>query len=222
MLRIAHRGASGYEQENSMKAFHKAIELGVDIIELDIQQTSDGKFVIFHDHYLDRCTNSSGRISELTLDLIDHRVRLKNGDKIPHLEEVCSHLKKNNAVALFELKNDYSAEKVFEIINSIVDPDNFIIGSFFHKQILELKNKIPNAITCLMFESLPVNLYEYLMKTKVNYAAVGFESTNQKLISTIKSASVKALVWTLNESREIKLAHKYCVDGIISNFPDRI
>ena len=85
-----------------------------------------------------------------------------------------------------------------------------------------MKNKIPNAITCVMFKSFPVNLYGYLMKTKVNYAAVGFESTNQKLISTIKSASVKALVWTLNESREIKLAHKYCVDGIISNFPDRI
>lgn len=222
MLKIAHRGASGYEFENSMSAFQKAIELKVDMIETDVQQSRDGKFFIFHDHSFDRCTNSKGFICDFTSEEIIQNVRLNNGESIPTLKEFCSFLKNNNTIGLFELKNDHTAQTVCDIIKNILDLDKFIIGSFFHEQILQLKNDNPTIQTCIMLASFPINFSQYIREVKVDYVAAGLEIIAQAMVDVIKNAGAKTFVWTVNDLQDIEQMKKLEADGIISNYLDRM
>ncbi|HZY80952.1 MAG TPA: glycerophosphodiester phosphodiesterase family protein [Cyclobacteriaceae bacterium] len=222
MLKIAHRGASGYELENSMSAFKKAIELGVDLVELDLQLTKDDQLVVFHDYALDRCTNSKGLIADVTLADLRKNVLLKNGEKIPTLTEVCDLFADHDVPLLVELKNTNTAAKAYKELISKLSGDDFSLGSFFHKQIYNLKSQWPDASTCIMFESYPIDLTIYLKKLKVDYVAAGFESTTPEMVDEIRKANVKSLVWTVNTVEDIREAKKMNVDGIISNYPDRI
>jgi glycerophosphoryl diester phosphodiesterase len=222
MIKIAHRGASGYEFENSMAAYKKAIEMGISIIELDLQRTADGKFVVFHDQKLDRCTNARGRINSFTLDELREQVRLKNGEPIPELPEVCSLFKESNVTALMELKNDNSAEDLWKEVNGLIPLKNVIFGSFYHKQLIELKKHRPQIYICLIFREFSKELFNSLSSSQATYAAAKFGSVTLEQVQEMQKAGLKCLVWTVNESADITLAKKLNFDGIISNYPDRI
>ena len=222
MIVIAHRGASGYKLENSMSAIKKAIELNVDWVEVDLQLTKDGKLVVFHDHYLERCTNSTGYLKNRNIDELIKKTSLNNGEKIPTLSELCKVLSEGEIKCLFELKNENTACQAYQEISSYLKDEKFAIGSFFHQQIMELKLQFKDATTCAMFESYPIDLASYLLKVNVDYVAIGFESTNAQMINEIKELGIKTFVWTVNESRDIKKAKEIGVDGIISNYPDKI
>ena len=222
MIGIAHRGASGHELENSMAAFKRAIELGISVIELDVQRTADNHFVVFHDSMLGRCTESGDKISEVSIKYLREEVRLKNGEPIPELFEVCQLFKDNNTTTLIELKNEDSATDVLSIVVEILPWENFIIGSFFHKQIVQLKKSFPQVQTCIMFEGYLLDLPEYLKRAQVNFAAVGFDSASKVMVNEIKKTGVQALVWTVNDPDDIALAKNMRFDGIISNYPERI
>lgn len=221
MIKVAHRGASAYELENSLSAFKKAINLGIDFIEFDIQTTSDNKFVVFHDETLDRCTNSSGFIKSKTFNEIRTTVKLNNGEVIPSLKEVCEFLGNYNIRALIELKNDNVAEQVSSEVSKILNTNSFIIGSFFHNQIKKLKDS-KNVLTCVMFEAHPIDLSGYLKYLNVDYAAFGLDSSSKRLVDEIKESGAIALAWTANTPDDIAKCKQFQVDGIISNNPDLI
>src|SRR4051812_40176733 len=84
---IGHRGAAGLVFENTLASIQKAIDLGIEIIEIDVWQTTDGEIVVFHDAYLDRITDATGFIAEMSYEKLEN-TPLKNGDKIPTLKEV--------------------------------------------------------------------------------------------------------------------------------------
>lgn len=98
VLVVAHRGDWRYAPENSLPAIENAIQMGVDIVELDVQRTKDGQYILMHDKSLDRTTTGTGLISEWTLDSIQ-TLNLKNGcniktkEKVPTLEEALLHAK---------------------------------------------------------------------------------------------------------------------------------
>jgi len=86
-LKIGHRGARAYEPENTLRSFQKAIELGVDAVELDVRKTKDNEIVVIHNADVNKTTNGNGLVSELSLEDIKRFVTEK-GEKIPTLEEV--------------------------------------------------------------------------------------------------------------------------------------
>src|ERR1700691_2371330 len=87
MLVIAHRGASGYEPENTLASFKKALEIGVDGIELDVHLSKDGNVMVIHDSWVNRTTNGIGRVENKTLKELQ-KLDAGNGEKIPTLQEV--------------------------------------------------------------------------------------------------------------------------------------
>ncbi|MEM3426627.1 MAG: glycerophosphodiester phosphodiesterase family protein, partial [Thermoproteota archaeon] len=91
VLKIGHRGARFYEPENTLRSFRKALELGVDAVELDVRRTRDGELVVIHDAEVDRTTNGKGLVRELTLEEI-RRLDAGKGEKIPTLEEALDFL----------------------------------------------------------------------------------------------------------------------------------
>ncbi|MFD1079587.1 glycerophosphodiester phosphodiesterase, partial [Longispora fulva] len=202
-MKIAHRGASGYEFENSMAAFRKAIELGVSVIELDLQRTADGKFAVFHDQKLDRCTNATGRIDSFTSAQLRDGVRLKNGEPIPELSEICKLFRGNNITGLFELKNDNSAEDFLRELSGQIPLENVIFESFFHQQLVDLKKKRPEVQICLIFKNFSDELAKNLQSSNAEYVAAQFGSVTTEQVQDIKKAGIKALVWTVNEPADI-------------------
>ena len=104
---FAHRGACGYEPENTMEAFALAMEQGADGIELDVQLTKDGKLVIFHDETIDRMCHGTGWVKDFTLEeLRKYEVCSPEGKKgrIPTLREVLELVKPGNLKVNIELK----------------------------------------------------------------------------------------------------------------------
>ena len=125
-LRIAHRGASGpgLAPENTLAACEKALQIGVDILEIDVRATRDGQLVVLHDSALDRTTNGTG----LVADLLGDQVRQLDagrwfspdfaGERVPLLEDVLD-LARNQALVLIEIKADGIAERVLQAIEAM-------------------------------------------------------------------------------------------------------
>lgn len=102
MLRIAHRGASGYAPENTLAAFKKALEFDIDVIELDVHLTKDNHLVVIHDKTVNRTTDGKGKVADKTLAELQ-KLDAGNGEKIPTLQEVLD-LVNRKALVSIEIK----------------------------------------------------------------------------------------------------------------------
>jgi glycerophosphoryl diester phosphodiesterase len=114
MLRIGHRGARAHEPENTLRSFKKALEIGVNAVELDVRKTKDNQVVVIHDSDVKKTTNGKGLVNELTLKEIKEFSTVK-GEKIPTLKEVLDFLDKK-AKILIELKETGVEEKVLSLV----------------------------------------------------------------------------------------------------------
>jgi glycerophosphoryl diester phosphodiesterase len=133
ILKIGHRGAKGYEPENTLVSFEKAIEMGADGIELDVHLSLDGHLIVIHDETIDRTTNGKGVVNQMTLqELKSFTINRKY--TIPTLEEVLDLVNQRCFVNI-ELKNQDTAEKVVQLIKHYISVKNwthahFIVSSF--------------------------------------------------------------------------------------------
>jgi glycerophosphoryl diester phosphodiesterase len=221
IYRIGHRGAAGYEVENSRASILKSIELQVDYIEIDIQSSKEGELVVFHDLFLNRLTNGNGLVKDLTISEIQ-MFKLINGEKIMSFESLCEFCSEKKVKLLVELKNEDIAFKAFNIISKYYkDPDDYIFCSFFHDQLKQIKINI-EINTCIIFEGLPIKMEDYVILSGAKYVSLGFGSVNKELISRIHSLGRKVFLWTIDDPWELEFAYQMNPDGIISNFPNRI
>lgn len=151
----AHRGASAYAFENTLKAFEKAVELGADGIELDIQLTRDGVPIIYHDLNLRRLTGSRKRVNDLTYEQVMKKKigkpfrRIFRGEKIMSLREMINWATENRVALNIELKESLMKEPLFvkEIVRRCKGlPD--VHFSSFHYELLEIiKSQFPKVET---------------------------------------------------------------------------
>lgn len=224
MLKIGHRGAMGYEPENTLASFQKAIFLGVDMVELDVHLCKTGELVVMHDETLERTTNGSGRVEEKTIaDLKE--LDAGNGQKIPTLAEVFDLIDKNIQINI-ELKGKDTAKPLAELIEQYLQKgwgkELFFVSSFNHGELKRFKELMPDVRVGFATRENPsdcVNLAKNMNAWSVNSC---FEFTDQKFIDQAHGNNLKVLAWTVNELRDIERMKALGVDGIISNFPDRI
>jgi glycerophosphoryl diester phosphodiesterase len=217
---FGHRGAAGLVAENTLASIRKAIELGVDYIEIDVWKTTDNEVIVFHDAYLDRVTFQSGFVAEMDYPALSN-IKLKEGNSIPTLKEVIELVKPAKIPLLVEVKAENAFQATMEILENECAYQDFIIGSFYHKTIMELKIKKPELRTAIMFECVPVFLEDYLNKVDPDYVVVSIETHDQYLVETVRSQHRKLVFYTVNSEPEIALALKNSPYGIVTNFPDR-
>ena len=169
---FAHRGFSGKYPENTMLAFRKAVEEGVDGIELDVQLTKDGEVVIIHDETIDRTTDGKGLVVSYTYEELrkfdaSFKFRGQCGfNPIPTLREYFELVKDKNLVTNIELKtglNEYFGieEKVWELIKEYGLEDRVLISSFNHYSVLRMKSIAPNLKYGLLTETWIINAGKY-------------------------------------------------------------
>ncbi len=240
VLKIGHRGASGYEPENTLRSFKKAINLGAEMIECDAHLSKDNQVVIIHDATVNRTTNGRGKISQLTLKEIK-KLDAGKGEVIPILEEVINIIKGKCDLNV-EIKETKVAIKVAKTIIKEKFLENSMISSNHPKSLLSIKTINPDIKTALVFYSTKTNLGQVLFDL---LALLFLPITKKIIIKKAKKAQVKVInlgkplatkgmikvlhqngflvnVWTVNKIKEIERFKKKGVNGIFSNYPDRL
>lgn len=225
MLKIGHRGACGYEPENTLLSFKKALDLGVDIIELDVHLSKDKKLIVIHDNTLDRTTNGKGYVSDKTLKELK-KLKLEKGEKIPTLKEVLDLINRKVKVNI-ELKEKGTSKLVFELIKYYINNKNweyndFLISSFDYNLLLEFSKLTDKIKMSFLIDNIPKNLFEMIKTLNILSINPSFEIINKSLVDTIHKHNMKVFVWTVNNKKNIDFVKSLKVDGIFSNYPDRI
>ncbi|MBF4514955.1 glycerophosphodiester phosphodiesterase [Flavobacterium sp. ANB] len=225
MLKIAHRGARGYEPENTLKSFQRALDLNADGIELDVHLSTDGHIIVIHDETIDRTTNGKGfvntfSLSELKSFLIDEKYQ------IPTLNEVFDLVDKKCLINV-ELKGLGTAGKVVTLIEEYIthknwNYENFIVSSFDWTSLEEVHNLNSNiAIGVLTEEDIDTALsFANLIKARAinpDYILLNQENTKE-----MQEQGFLVFPWTVNTPEDIQKIKSYNVDGIISDFPDKL
>lgn len=225
MLKIGHRGARGHIAENTLESIQKAIRLGADMIEVDVHRCKSGELVVFHDFTLDRMTNGSGEIIEHTLDQLK-MIRVETLYEIPLLTQVLDLIQGKCAINI-ELKGSNTAAGTCEIIRYYLEEKNwnysdFIVSSFQKNelfQVLETNKNIPIGVLSKASMIEAITLAKQLNAFAV-HASLGIVARGN--IKKAQREGFKVIVWTVDEREAIDRMKKMGVDGIISDFPDRL
>ena len=227
MLRIGHRGAKGYVAENTFKSIKKAIQLNVDGIEIDVFKCLSGQLVLSHDADLERMTGKSGAIENLTLEELDDYL-INKEYKICTLNEILEKIKDPLLINI-ELKGSDTATTTSEIINDFLvkgtwNIEDFIVSSFNWFELEKFRffeKDIPVGI--LVSKSMSINeAIKFAKKIDAQAIHPNYELLNEKTIRKIKNNGFKVYTWTVNDKDTIEYMKKLNVDGIISDYPDRI
>jgi len=225
ILKIGHRGACGYEPENTLRSFRKAIELGVDMIEFDVHKCLTGELVIIHDETVDRTTNGQGEVMKKTLKELKE-LDAGQGERIPTLKEALALIDKKTQVNV-ELKGIGTAKSVADLIRKLIQDkrwkkEDFLVSSFDHPELREFFKNDSDIPIAILFED---NFFPYLPlaeELKATAINIPLYIASQKYIQQAHQAGLKVNVWTVNTARDIRRLYDYGVDGIISNYPDRL
>lgn len=223
--KIGHRGAKGYVTENTLASFQKALDLGVNGIELDVHCCASGELVVFHDFTLDRLTNKKGAISNYTLSELNS-VLVENQYKIPTLVEVLELVNRKCFVNI-ELKGHQTAEPVFTLISECIQtekwkPTDFLISSFQYEeleQFASFQSKIPLAV---LTQASVEQAIEWAQEFNAKAIHPHFSLLTTENCNRAKELSLQINTWTVNTIEEINAVKRFPIDGIISDFPDRL
>jgi glycerophosphoryl diester phosphodiesterase len=222
ILKIGHRGAMGYEPENTLLSFKKALDLQVDAIELDARLCKTGEVVVIHDNQVDRTTNGNGYVAEKTFQEL-RSLDAGKGQKIPTLQEALDLADKKTKINI-ELKGKGTAKPVFNIIEKYVRKkgwqyNDFFISSFNRRELLEFSKLAPEIKISMVTTKASLDL---AVKIKAYSVNVRYDAVNKDFVSTAHRKKLMVFAWTVNNPKDIKRIKSYGVDGIFSDFPDRL
>jgi len=229
-LILAHRGASGYAPENTMEAFRLALDMGADGFELDVHMTKDGQLVVIHDETVDRTTDGTGFVRDLTLSELkkldaSYGMDAYKGAKIPTLSEVFDLIRGTKAIVNVEIKTDECfypgmEEACVALVREKGVEDQVIYSSFNHHTLIKMHELSPDAKLGMLFGDIMLRPWEYakalpvthLHPMKMNIYVPGFAEETAK-------AGYGINMWTINDEETMRECMKHGA-GIITNYPD--
>ena len=228
ILKIGHRGASGYEPENTLRSLEKALVLGVDMIEFDVHICKSGEVVVIHDGKVNRTTHSKGFVRDKTLDELK-KLDAGKGEKIPTLEEVLDFVNHRVAVNI-ELKGEKTTKPVYAIIKKYIENRNwsykdFLVSSFDDSKLREIRkldSKIEIGLLPKRTKTHIVSMISELSAYSVHCSYKSKGLLNKNFIELLHKQGVKIFAWTVNDKKNIERLKILGVDGIFSDYPDML
>ena len=225
---IAHRGASAYEPENTLRAFARAIQMGATMLELDIHLSRDGQPVVIHDAEVSRTTKGKGQVNDMTLKQIKE-LDAGKGERVPTLAEVID-LTRGRAKLYIELKGQRTPGPVMEMLNSMAFVNQVIVNSFYPWLIQKTKFLDPMIRTSMLIrrEDREADFVEWALAVAADYVHPCWEDempTPHKLltpdmIANIRRHGLGLITWQEDRPSELRELVKLGVDGICTNTPD--
>lgn len=224
ILNIGHRGAKGHIAENTLESIQKAIDLGVDGIEIDVHQCATGELIAFHDFTLDRLTNGSGEVSKHSLKALKE-LKVTDAFEIPTLEQVLDLIDRKCLLNI-ELKGRHTAISSLKIIENYVndrgwDYSDFIISSFQYHELETVFNSNPDIPLAVLTKASVYEALEVATKIKAEFIHPNLALVTNENVRLAQKQGFKVNVWAVNEKVAINRMKSYGVNGIITDFPDR-
>jgi len=232
---IGHGGAKGYAPKDTKASFQKALELGVDAVELDLHQTRDGTPVVYHDPYLDRTTQHRGLIGEKWIQ------ELKNidvgswfspkfhGERILTLEEAMD-LILGRAELVIELKQARGRKDIryegleCRVCQAIRERDAYeevMVTSFDHFALLEVKRLDPKVRVGMLFGANWLTLWDEVRELRPYAIFPHWVFTTRDLVEEAHERGIQVYVWVVNEENWMRKLFRWGVDGVVTDYPDR-
>jgi len=219
---IAHRGYVAGNVENTISGLVNAANAGADLIEIDIQQTVDGEFVVFHDRTLRRLAGKNGVIANMTLSELKSLTIHQNGysDKIASLEDCIEIAKALDVALLIELK--VHGQETEDVLPKLVEKlrqykvlDSYYVQSADVQKMAQLKKLVPNLRVGIVYA---LNIGP--MEENVDFIALEESWVTEQLIEELKQHPTDLFVWTLNDDRSLQTFIEKNVSGVITDHPD--
>jgi glycerophosphoryl diester phosphodiesterase len=248
-LAIAHQGGRGLWPENTLLAFERSLELGVDVVEMDLRATSDGHIVVHHDAAVDRTTEGSGLVRELTLEGIRSldagyrfAVEAKGADShpyrgrglvVPTLAEVLTRLPQTRLNLEMKEFDPDLARALCALLRRSGPLDRFLVASFDHEPMVAFREACPEVATsATLREGLVFYQLDRLgLGSLYRSPAVVFQFpeyfgeihvVRPRFLETARAFNVRVQVWTVNEDEDLARMLAMGVDGIVTDYPDRL
>jgi glycerophosphoryl diester phosphodiesterase len=203
-----------------MAAIRKGIALGVDFVEVDLRRTDDGVLVALHDATVNRTTNGRGRVDRLSLRNV-RALDAGSGERIPTLEEVCQAAAGHVGLML-EIKVEGVAQETVEMVRQAGFNGPVIYASFLHDELYDIRSVRPEASLMVLFGRLPKSPVAHALAYKSSHVGLRHDTATRRLVDAFHQEGLLVFVYTADRPRDIRRAVSLGVDGVISNFPERI
>jgi glycerophosphoryl diester phosphodiesterase len=247
LLVMAHRGGAGLWPENTMLAFERARELGVDVIETDVHSTADGVLVVIHDATIDRTTNGAGRVGDLTLAQVkklDAGYRWSadamktfpwrgQGLSVPTLDEVLTRFPEMRFNIEPKQEQPSLAQPLCRMLREKGMVNKIVIGSFSQTVLNEFRRECPEVAT----SASPSEVGEFIRAINAGRGAVsrpvmkalqvpeyvgGRHVLTKALVDAAHAQNLQVHAWTVNETEDMRRLISIGVDGIMTDYPNRL
>ena len=223
MLTIAHRGAMGYEPENTLRSIALALKMGIDAVEIDVYNV-EGQLVVIHDRDVSRTTNGEGYIEDCSFAYL-RSLDAGKGERVPTLKEVIDTVNRQAKVNI-ELKGSKTAELVVASIGEYIERgwtyDEFVVSSFNHYELNRVKANEPNLPIGMLIYGLPWDYMGIAQKLSADIVISGLDYVDAKLVNAVHQQKLQAWVYTVNHPQDIMRMKELGVDGIFTNYPDLV
>src|SRR5512146_1058442 len=233
---FAHRGARGHAPENTLLAFDVAFDLGADAIECDVQRSRDGQLIIIHDGTVNRTTNGTGTVAMLSFDdlrALDAGYTWHIPQRIPTLAETLDLVRRREGALTLEIKGESvedsvgTAEAVEPVLRALEEPlrSRLLVSSFELPAVALLKERLPWLRVAALYSGREWQRKDMLapalaMGAEAIHPAVGL--TTAELVTRAHGAGLRVNVWTANRSTTIRKLIAWGVDGLFSDYPERV
>jgi len=227
VLNIAHRGASGRFPENTLKAFAAAMDAGAQMCELDVHLTIDGTVVVIHDETVERTTDGRGAVRSMTLEelkRLDAGIRFGGefaGERIPTLEEVMT-LAEGRCGLNIEIKSAGVERKVCELIVGRRALATAMISSFDWDALAVVRHFQPRVRVGLLASQWPARLVGAAFELKAESINPRSDIVTEDLCIAAHERNLSVYTWTVDEPAEMRRLIAFGVDGIMTNYPERL
>ena len=246
-LVMAHRGGGGLWPENTLYAFERAAEMGVDVIETEIHSTADNHLVFIHDETVDRTTNGTGKVNSLTLKELKEFDAGHNwtadggrtfpfrgkGITVPTLEEVFTALPNIRINIDMKQINPPLAAQLCEMIHSFDMAKKVMVASFSTRALHDFRRICSEVATSASRREVTLFFFMNLIFLGAAYGppchalqipeySSGLHVLTKRFLQTAHSSNLKVHVWTVNQVEDMKRLLELGVDGIITDYPDQL
>lgn len=224
-LKIGHRGAKGHVSENTLESIQKALDLNVDAIEIDVHLCKTGELVVFHDFTLERLTKDVEEIAMKSLKELK-QLRVEVQFEIPTLLEVLDLIDKK-CVLNIELKGQCTAFETCKSIQLYTETkgwnfEKFLVSSFNYGELKTVYNINPNIPLAVLTEKDLDEATEFGKTIKAKAIHPLYHLLDKANVQQLQNLGYEVNAWTVNDVEAIKRMKSFGVDGIISDFPDRL
>lgn len=225
LLVIGHRGAMGHKTENTLASVKKALELKVDMIEIDVFKIKSGEIIVFHDDEVNRLTNGTGKVEDYTWQQLQE-LTLVGNHKIPLLTTVLDTVNAKVPVNV-ELKGAGTAKDVNTILEEYINTknwklDQFFISSFNWDELIAMRTINSKIAIGVLTEEDPLQALPMAKQLKAVSINADEKDVTKNVVEAIQLQGFKLYTYTVNAPENIVRLKNLFVDGIFTNYPERV